>query len=559
MHKGVTSIITAAALMAVFAATVTADENRENEHARFRELRGLDWQPVFQDSGAGHWQDRWTLDGLKATVTNSEDGMAFYAGPVHRDNSCHAVLWTKQQFDGDIRIDYEYTKLDDTVHNVTILYIQAAGSGEGPYHRDIERWRHLRQVPSMGHYFNHMHTYHISYAAFGVSNTDPEDDYIRARRYMPEAGRGLRGTELKPEYSRTGLFKQGVPHEITVIKKGKDLYMHARNPEKSLLCHFLNDKLPPITEGRIGLRHMYTRAARYRDFRVSQLSEADVAPGTDRPGASRNQEIKIVDFETGDYSQAINLEPCGDKRGSSDCAEGVSIKVVSRDSGHPVRAGQYASYHRLTDSHERAEVVAGLAGYDTEAWIGFSIYLPDTPQSREFGHILMQFHDRYGGLRNKPPYCPGFRRGGPSLINVDRGEDGNVKLHIRYQQDDCMKTRSIAFAKKTTMYGKWTDFVVHARFINSDRGFYKIWMYEAGTKAPGSNPGDPDLVYTGSTYHQYDNHGPAVRTGPYTGDPGRAPDPAFIMYSDEVRIGKASDGIHFWDVAPKGAFTVGNR
>ena len=30
--------------------------------------------------------------------------------------------------------------------------------------------------------------------------------------------------------------------------------------------------LEPVTEGRIGLRHMYTRSARYRDFRLSALS-----------------------------------------------------------------------------------------------------------------------------------------------------------------------------------------------------------------------------------------------------------------------------------------------
>jgi hypothetical protein len=272
--------------------------------------------------------------------------------------------------------------------------------------------------------------------------------------------------------------------------------------------------------------------------------------------AARSQTVRTVDFETGNYSQAINLEPCGDMRKPCDCGEGVSIRVVDREAGHPVRAGRYASYHRLTDCHERAEVVAGLAGYDREVWVGFSLFLPDNAQSREYGHIVMQFHDRYGGLAKKIPYCPGFKRGGPSLINVSAGEDGDVKLHIRYQEGACMKTTSIPFGKKTAMYGKWTDFVVHARFINSTEGFYRIWMYEAGTKPVGSDPGQPALAYEGSTYHQHDNGGPAVRTGPYTGNPGRAPDPEFVMYSDEVRIGAADRGVGFWDVAPRGTFTL---
>jgi hypothetical protein len=45
--------------------------------------------------------------------------------------------------------------------------------------------------------------------------------------------------------------------------------MHVRNDEKQMLCHWDNQSLPPILAGRIGLRHMYTRGARYRDFRVS--------------------------------------------------------------------------------------------------------------------------------------------------------------------------------------------------------------------------------------------------------------------------------------------------
>lgn len=77
-----------------------------------------------------------------------------------------------------------------------------------------------------------------------------------------------RGTELSPDHFRTGLFTTGVHHKITVVKKGNDLYMHLRNSEKELLCHWRNESFPPIREGRIGLRHLYTRAARYRGFRV---------------------------------------------------------------------------------------------------------------------------------------------------------------------------------------------------------------------------------------------------------------------------------------------------
>jgi len=104
-----------------------------------------------------------------------------------------------------------------------------------------------------------MNTYHISYAAYGTKNINPAEDYIRVRRYMPSAKKGLKETELKPDYFRTGFFKTGEAHKITVIKKGKDLFMHIYNDEKELLCHGENQSLPPIIVlwGRTELNYLY--------------------------------------------------------------------------------------------------------------------------------------------------------------------------------------------------------------------------------------------------------------------------------------------------------------
>ncbi|MHC4743668.1 MAG: DUF1961 family protein [Planctomycetota bacterium] len=237
----------------------------------FRRLGKAGWRQVFFDSCTEDWREQWTLDGLKATVTNSDKGMDFRAGLVRKENASHAVMWTKESFSGDIRLDYEYTKLDDKTEAVTILYIQATGSGAEGYDKDISKWADKRKVPAMSTYFNNMNLHHISYAAFKVGNTDPAKDYIRARRYMPQRRAGLANTDLEPDYFETGLFEQGVPHKITVIKKDDRLFMYIRNREKEKLCHWKTDSFPPVTEGRIGLRHMWTRAARYRNFRISKL------------------------------------------------------------------------------------------------------------------------------------------------------------------------------------------------------------------------------------------------------------------------------------------------
>ena len=143
-------------------------ETTDAETSEFSKLASdANWREVFFDSCTDNWQNHWMLDGLQANITHSEKGMDYYSGPTAWKDACHAVLWTKQSFAGDIKIEYEYTRLEQTIRFVNILYLQATGSGQGP------------------------------------------------------------------------------------------------------LCHWRNAALLPIYEGRIGLRHMYTRGARYKNFRVS--------------------------------------------------------------------------------------------------------------------------------------------------------------------------------------------------------------------------------------------------------------------------------------------------
>ena len=239
---------------------------------RFEQLSKQHWEETFFDSGAGDWHEQWSLDGLKASVTNSEEGMNFRAGPVIKENASHAVLWTKKSFSGDLKIEYEYTRTDEANRFVNILYIQATGSGEEGFPRDISEWADQRTEPAMSLYWGNMHTYHISYAAYGREPVTDDYDYIRARRYRPDLLPKKNGPVFEPDtFERTGLFAPGVPHRITVIKQGNELYMNIRNPEKEYLCHWVNTDQPLVTEGRIGLRHMYTRSARYSDFKVSVL------------------------------------------------------------------------------------------------------------------------------------------------------------------------------------------------------------------------------------------------------------------------------------------------
>ena len=67
---------------------------------QFEDLLKLDWKEVFSDKGDGDWQKQWFLDGQRASIKNMDDGMLFSAGPIERDNASHAVLWTRNEFEG---------------------------------------------------------------------------------------------------------------------------------------------------------------------------------------------------------------------------------------------------------------------------------------------------------------------------------------------------------------------------------------------------------------------------------------------------------------------------
>jgi len=251
----------------------TKDDDRMNrDKMAFEEALAGDWQVAFSDDCTGDYEDKWFLDGEIAAVRSGEDGMRLTAGPQVGNDAHHMVLWTKEEFAGDLKIEFDYTRTDLEFGGVNIIYIQATGMGKDPYVEDISQWRHLRKVPSMAMYHDYMNTYHISYAV-----SEPAKDYVRARRYVPKGddvadglGKGLESTDLEPDYFNTGLFAPGVPHHLCIIKKGQELSMKVSNPERTMFFHWKNTTAPGIEHGRIGLRHMFTRSATYKNFTVSR-------------------------------------------------------------------------------------------------------------------------------------------------------------------------------------------------------------------------------------------------------------------------------------------------
>ncbi len=252
----------------------------KSEEKEFSENKNLNWKTVFEDNFTGDWQNQWFLDGKKASLENKDKGLVFKAGPQAASDADHSVLWTHREFEGSLKIEFDYIKKDSATKFVNILYLHASGSGIDPYVQDISQWKGLRTTPAMKNYFNHMNALHISFAAFENNNTNAASDYIRVRRYMPLAGRGLNNTEFNPDYFSTGLFKTDLKYHIELIYlENKDklkpespsLSMKVSRGTESSVFVWNENPYPALSKGRIGIRLMGSRVSEFSNFKVSEL------------------------------------------------------------------------------------------------------------------------------------------------------------------------------------------------------------------------------------------------------------------------------------------------
>lgn len=238
------------------------------DNSTFSELLQQNWTEQFADDCTQDWKKKWFKDGLRSEIRNTSEGMIFSGGPIPMDNGSHSVLWTRADFSGDIRIEFDFTRLDTITRYVNILYIQATGKQEGPFTEDIADWSALRTIPYMKSYFENMELLHVSYAAFG-NQDDKDEDYVRARRYPTRPDRAFNQTDLEPDYFNTGLFRPGITYHFTVIKTNEHLFFEVTNNEVRKLFYWPLSDVEPLAHGRVGIRHMWTRCSRYANIRIA--------------------------------------------------------------------------------------------------------------------------------------------------------------------------------------------------------------------------------------------------------------------------------------------------
>ncbi len=231
---------------------------------------------LFQDSMADNWQDKWFLDGEKATLEHRDGGLYFSGGTITKEqdnqeyHAHHAVLWTKQVFEGDLFIRFEMTRIDNSNYGNTLLYIQAQGIGHPPYVPDIQEWNEMRTIPAMDKYFTYMSLLSVSFR-----------ENIRCKRYP------LR--DVKGNVYEEALFKPMLEYDGIQPRKSYTVEVEKKNPyltlrlydtesKKLIITHNWDITKNPATQmprliekGRIGLRHMSTKQFLYKNFVVRSL------------------------------------------------------------------------------------------------------------------------------------------------------------------------------------------------------------------------------------------------------------------------------------------------
>lgn len=237
---------------------------------------------LFEDSMSGDWRDQWFLDGQKATITQDENGLHFEAGsepniqqrkdesPELRElfDSYHAVLWTEQEFEGEIGLSFEMTRTSGGF--TFLLYMLAQGVGWEPYPEDITEWNDLRAIPSMYRYHDGMNLTCVTFR-----------QQIRLRRYpwKNEAGQGFNDTRIG-EFIQYDRIPVGNTYHVDIELRTETLRIRLEevgNPDNVVDRTFnrvddLDPRRPaPSTRGRIGIRHMIGTGVRYRNVQVRQL------------------------------------------------------------------------------------------------------------------------------------------------------------------------------------------------------------------------------------------------------------------------------------------------
>ena len=267
-------------VLSSFVFLMTACQATDSASAPLTSESTEDSHILFEDTMTENWEANWFVDGDLAVLEHQDGGLLFHSptsGVSQKDknkyrekfDAHHAVLWTHKEFAGDIRISYEFTRMETDWAN--LIYIQAQGIGKPPYDEDIYAWRELRGVSSMDKYFNYMNLLSLSLR-----------DEIRCKRYpWSDVAKDYdyEDTLVKPMVDHEGL-PDGKTYSVVIEKRKKSCLLQIREQGRDeYIVNYTWDlsdpsrkrKQPYVENGRIGFRQMGGNKVLYKNFKVEQL------------------------------------------------------------------------------------------------------------------------------------------------------------------------------------------------------------------------------------------------------------------------------------------------
>jgi hypothetical protein len=242
---------------------------------------------------------------------------------------------------------------------------------------------------------------------------------------------------------------------------------------------------------------------------AAAASSASTATGTAAISAPKPLPpglTSVIDFETGDFSQAR-------------VTEGGDVSIVKKGEG-PVRDGNYAAKSSVKHTEHRAEISSERSPAYGVARYGWSVYIPKEFDDQTFFSIITQWHS-WGSGRESP------KDGGPpTSITISKGK---LQLKLLHQGDEGWTSKAEYFPLGSVddLRNRWTDFVMEVNWQGPGNGGW-LKLYK----------NDQLIVdYKGTTWYQEKDKGPYFKFGCYKGgSTWRGTEEGAVLYFDSARM-----------------------
>lgn len=211
------------------------------------------WTLAFDDPGSGGWSGKYDLHGPPCAQASNVGGIRLRSCASEDDS---LILWTRQRFDGDMKVEYDYRILSNLSPTQEIASALLIGTGDGAtgLPADFAAWT----VPfDQGRYQN-TNTLWMNYAYQNPASGDPLR--IRLRRNPGYNNLG----DAPPEFP----FNVGTTYHIVVEKVGSNFTVSVTGPSGTRSHTWSNSSIGGITGGYVGFRNMHFRETLISNVRI---------------------------------------------------------------------------------------------------------------------------------------------------------------------------------------------------------------------------------------------------------------------------------------------------